>query len=42
MDLFSINYIHFGAPKQWYSIPGDYRQRFEQLAQSIPLLFPFP
>ncbi|ORY33525.1 JmjC-domain-containing protein [Rhizoclosmatium globosum] len=35
MDLFSINYIHFGAPKQWYVIPPAYRQKFEVYASGI-------
>ncbi len=34
MDLYSINYLHFGEPKQWYSIPSSHRQKFEQVMQS--------
>ncbi|WFD44454.1 hypothetical protein MPSI1_003122 [Malassezia psittaci] len=34
MDLNSINYIHFGAPKQWYSIRQADRKRFESIMAS--------
>lgn len=34
MDLFSINYLHYGEPKRWYVIPEAERHRFEQLAVS--------
>ncbi|PWN53286.1 hypothetical protein IE53DRAFT_377437 [Violaceomyces palustris] len=37
MDLYSINYIHFGAPKQWYSIRQADRKRFESaMAGAFP------
>lgn len=36
MDLFSINYIHFGAPKFWYAVP---QARAGQLETSMKGMF---
>lgn len=35
MDLFSINYIHFGAPKQWYSISQKDHKKFYNLMREM-------
>lgn len=34
LELYSINYMHFGAPKTWYTIPMEHKQKFEKLAES--------
>ena len=36
----SINYSHYGKPKQWYSIPDSDREKFEKVVkQKVNLLF---
>jgi hypothetical protein len=35
VDLYSINFLHFGAPKQWYSISQGDARKFEQAMRSI-------
>ena len=33
--LYSINYNHLGAPKQWYGIPGSEAKNFEKVSKDF-------
>jgi hypothetical protein len=35
MNLFSINFVHFGQQKQWYGVPPAHADHFERVAQSL-------
>mmetsp|Transcript_15276 Transcript_15276/g.27466 ORF Transcript_15276/g.27466 Transcript_15276/m.27466 type:complete len:540 (-) Transcript_15276:523-2142(-) len=35
MNLFSINYLHFGKPKQWYAIPGSHFEKTERVLKGL-------
>jgi jumonji domain-containing protein 2 len=35
VDLYSINYLHFGAPKVWYCVSPKDRVKFENMAKGL-------
>lgn len=34
-DLYSVNFLHWGAPKIWYCVPPSSKAKFERLAAAM-------
>lgn len=34
MDLYSINYLHYGQPKFWYTVDMEDNAKFEEFAKA--------
>jgi len=35
MDLYAVNYLHYGAPKTWYCVPPQYAYKLERVAAEL-------
>uniref|UniRef100_A0A7S0S4F7 JmjC domain-containing protein n=1 Tax=Chlamydomonas leiostraca TaxID=1034604 RepID=A0A7S0S4F7_9CHLO len=35
VDLYSINYLHFGAPKVWYCVSPDHKEKFDRMVSGL-------
>ena len=35
MDLYGLNFLHYGASKTWYCVPPEHGYKLEQLAQKL-------
>lgn len=35
MDLYSVNFLHHGAPKTWYCVPPQYGYKLEKIAAQL-------
>jgi len=35
MDLYSVNYLHYGAPKTWYCVPPMFAYKLERVANKM-------
>eukprot|EP00475_Leptophrys_vorax_P038874 TRINITY_DN6943_c0_g1_i1.p1 TRINITY_DN6943_c0_g1~~TRINITY_DN6943_c0_g1_i1.p1 ORF type:complete len:402 (+),score=90.45 TRINITY_DN6943_c0_g1_i1:1108-2313(+) len=42
LDLLSVNYIHFGAPKRWYVVPPAHFDNFKKRAELLAKQFKVP